>query len=160
MAVTNFLSVPLDVRNIIYDIVFNDHRCSIWRRKLELKAISNGHIRILLTCKQIYAEAAPIFYRLVSLRSEWQWTRFARGVPAELASIVESAVVANDGRFTSNERLGVVNEPTTELHAALRMMKKLKHLMALNFYSPRKGCELNMIRVCHFDLSTDLSALL
>ncbi|OCH95823.1 hypothetical protein OBBRIDRAFT_871524 [Obba rivulosa] len=118
-----FLGLPLELRLAIYEIFLSEHQ-----RIRAKQQPSNVHIRLLLTCKQIEAEAGSIFRRYISLRHERQIRAFVAHVDTALSAQIEWADVANDGRVLRPSAHGEPMTPLSMLHLALRGMRRLKRL--------------------------------
>lgn len=102
-----FLALPVELRCEIYDTYLDNHRHVRYREQP-----SNRHLRLLLTCKQVYAEAKPILQRYVSLLHERQIAVFIKSKVA--FDCVTYADVANDGRlvqFTAKSEVSVAELP-------------------------------------------------
>jgi len=119
-----FLTIPLELRFAIYEAFLSNHQ-----RVFECNQPSNQHIRVLRACRQINAEAAPIFRRYVSLLHERQIHAFLASDYHSWRAQVIWADVANDGRFvhnSSNPHDGRL--PLSQLHLALAGLPSLKYL--------------------------------
>ncbi|KAH9950483.1 hypothetical protein B0H21DRAFT_819283 [Amylocystis lapponica] len=147
-AAPTFLSIPVEIRLSIYDDYLAEHQFISKRQQP-----SNLHIRFLHTCRQIDREAGSFFRRYISFSNERQINAFILRADESLASHVEWADVANDGRVFSapaprskddevwdtrsclcclETRLIVCKEavptPLSNLHLALRRMTSIKRL--------------------------------
>lgn len=92
------LSLPVELRLRIFDILLNDHRLVIPN-----KQPSNAHLVLLSTCKQFLHEAGALtgFSKYVSLSHERQISSFLQHAPDSFVSQIEYADVANDGRVVT-----------------------------------------------------------
>ena len=93
MATATFLGLPVDVRLVIYDTYLMEHLQVRQKRQP-----TNGHLRIIRTCRQIKDEALPIFSRYISLSNELEINAFVLNTSSAAAARVLWADVANDAR--------------------------------------------------------------
>ncbi|KAH9937096.1 uncharacterized protein B0H18DRAFT_867218 [Fomitopsis serialis] len=140
MAEPTFLGMPVEVRLVIYDMYLMKHQ-----RVRQKCQPANDHLKLLRTCRQIYEEARPIFWRYVSLRNELEINAFILNASDAMAARILWADVANDGRvFKPLERISkqeVIPSPLSNLHLALRRMPSLQRLRVsrCNFCCPGSG---------------------
>ncbi|TFK57196.1 hypothetical protein OE88DRAFT_1650826 [Heliocybe sulcata] len=122
----HFLGIPPELRLVIYEIYLDDHR-----RVHNSRQPTNRHLRLLLTCHQVYGEAREIFHRYVSLRNEREIESFLSSVADERTAQITYADVANDGRVEQTK--ASYRMPISGLHSALWRMKRLQHLRVFHY---------------------------
>lgn len=97
---STFLSMPLEIRLVIYANLLSDHKDTI----LHNNQPSNDHLILLRTCRQVDHEAGNIagFRAYLSLRHERQITAFLNNAETHIASCITHLDVANDGRMVKH----------------------------------------------------------
>ncbi|PIL31590.1 hypothetical protein GSI_06292 [Ganoderma sinense ZZ0214-1] len=134
------LALPTELRLHIYDLLLAEHR------HVRLKQQpSNAHFRLLHTCRQLSEEAGRTYRRYISLLHEHQIHAFLHFAEPELASQIEWADVANDGRVfqpaNKDQEDSETDTPLSNLHIALGRMTSLRHLRV---FQCRQGLPINL----------------
>lgn len=96
------LSIPLEIRLIIYDYVLRDHRDRIVANAQP----SNDHLLLLDACRQIEHEAGELagFRTYLSLRHELEISAFLDNPDTRVLVRITHLDVANDGRVIQHPR--------------------------------------------------------
>ncbi|KZT72750.1 hypothetical protein DAEQUDRAFT_722365 [Daedalea quercina L-15889] len=140
MAAPTFLDIPVEVRLVVYDMYLMGHR-----RVRQKRQPTNGHLKLLRTCRQVQDEAAHILWRYVSLRDELEINAFILNTSDAAAARVLWADVANDTRvfmpLEAKKEEGTKPSPLSNLHLALRRMPSLQRLRV---FQCRRGLPANI----------------
>ena len=110
------LILPPEIRFIIFDFFLN----------LALDSRHNGHLRLLLTCTQIAAEAGPVVRKYLCLKDESQIRGLLFDAHSDHLAQVCTADVANDFRLirdneTSEVRIKIRSQPEVSLPHGLSL---------------------------------------
>ncbi|TFY83590.1 hypothetical protein EWM64_g415 [Hericium alpestre] len=119
----SFLSIPRELRLVIYDQYFAEHR-HVPPSRIQPY---NDHIRLLRVCRLIAREAAPLFRSYISLRNEHQITAFLCNASSRDLDQIVYADVANDSRVYETDvphsgrsiQAFATRRPVSNLHLVL-----------------------------------------
>jgi hypothetical protein len=108
---STLLSIPLEIRLLVYDHFLWDHRCNI----VQNQQPSNAHITLLHTCKQVQHEAGSLagFRAYLSLRYEREISAFLDQSNEHVAPHITHLDVANDGRLVQHPKTDEVRHLST-----------------------------------------------
>jgi hypothetical protein len=98
---STLLSIPLEIRLIIYDYILRGHRDTIVANTQP----SNDHLLLLHACRQIEHEAELAGFRTyLSLRHELEISAFLEKADPRVLPRITHLDVANDGRLVQRPR--------------------------------------------------------